>query len=73
VAAPFAGSDRYHRGRLLDTLRAGPVDPEQVAIAADTGDRARARRLAGDLVADGLATWSLGRLVLPEHHDEGRT
>lgn len=67
-AAPtaFVGSDRYHRGRLLDGLRAGPVHADQLVVAASTDDRARARRLADDLVGDGLAVWSHSTLTLPE-------
>ncbi len=72
ASAPFTGSNRYHRGRLLDALRTGPVAPEHVAVVAQTDDQARARRLADDLVADGLATWSLGRLTLPERESEGQ-
>ncbi len=72
AAPPFAGSDRFHRGRLLDALRAGPVAAASVAQVAQTDDPVRARRLADDLIADGLATWSLGRLTLPERDPEGR-
>jgi A/G-specific adenine glycosylase len=57
--APFAGSDRQGRGRLVDALRAGPVPA--AALPAATGwpdDPARATRVAATLVADGLAAWS---------------
>ena len=57
--APFAGSDRQGRGRLVDALRAGPVPA--AALPRATGwpeDPARATRVAATLVADGLATWS---------------
>ena len=54
--AAFAGNDREGRGRLVDALRRGPVPVG--ALADVTGwpdDPARAGRVAGDLVADGLA------------------
>ncbi len=57
--APFAGSDRQGRGRLVDALRAGPVPA--AALPTATGwpdDPSRATRVAATLVADGLATWS---------------
>jgi A/G-specific adenine glycosylase len=69
----FTGSDRYHRGRLLDALRAGPVVENDVASAARTEDIQRARRLADALVSEGLAEWSLGTLTLPESDPEGPT
>ena len=57
--APFPGSDRQGRGRLVDALRAGPVPADAVATAAGwPDDPARATRVAAALVADGLATWS---------------
>jgi A/G-specific adenine glycosylase len=62
----FEESDRYHRGRLLDALRAGPVTGDRIAAAARTDDAGRARRLADALVGEGLAEWSLGTLSLPE-------
>jgi A/G-specific adenine glycosylase len=62
--APFAGSDRQGRGRLLAALREAPA-----GIAAGTlddvtgwGDEGRSRRVADTLVADGLAQWS-GRVL----------
>jgi A/G-specific adenine glycosylase len=64
--APFAGSDRFHRGRLLDALRVAPVDAADLARAARTDQPARAARLADGLVRDGLAAWSGGTLTLPE-------
>ena len=66
AAAPFAGSDRFHRGRLVDALRRGPLHHEELAVAAQLADTARARRLAAGLVADGLAAWDAGRLRLPQ-------
>jgi A/G-specific adenine glycosylase len=67
----FEDSDRYHRGRLLDAVRAGPVPASEVGSAARTDDASRARRLADALVREGLAEWSLGTLTLPERHPEG--
>jgi len=75
--SPFAGSDRYHRGRLVDALRAGPVPAAALATSArlaDPGTRSssdsdgalfRAAALAERLVADGLAEWHAGSLRLP--------
>jgi A/G-specific adenine glycosylase len=70
-AQRFTDSDRYHRGRLLDALRAGPVLAAEVGSAARTYDARRARRLADALVREGLAEWSLGTLTLPERDAEG--
>jgi A/G-specific adenine glycosylase len=65
--APFAGSDRQGRGRLLAALRT-----EQGGIASDAldavtgwGDVERSRRVADGLVADGLAAWSGSTLEAP--------
>jgi A/G-specific adenine glycosylase len=63
--ARFAGSDRQGRGRLVEALRAGPV--EDAALAAVMGwpdDPARAERVATTVVADGLATRRGTRHVL---------
>lgn len=62
---PFAGSTRYHRGRLLDALRAGAVTRDALAGVAQVDDAARAGQLAEALVADGLAEWDGDRLRLP--------
>jgi A/G-specific adenine glycosylase len=67
----FTESDRYHRGRLLDALRAGPLAHDDLPAAARTADAPRARRLADALVSEGLAEWSLGTLTLPERRPEG--
>ncbi len=57
--APFAGSDRQGRGRLVDALRLGPVALAALPTAAGwPDDPDRATRVAGTLVADGLAAWS---------------
>jgi A/G-specific adenine glycosylase len=62
----FAGSDRQGRGRLVDVLRCGPVPPGRLAVACGWAeDPDRARRVAGQLVADGLAVVEQGWLRLP--------
>lgn len=53
--APFAGSDREARGRLLRALGAGPVGGAEVAASIGR-DRVTAARLVDDLVRDGLVT-----------------
>jgi A/G-specific adenine glycosylase len=63
--APFAGSDREGRGRLVAALRRGPVALDAVAAAAGwPSDPARAGRAAAGLVADGLAVAADGALRL---------
>lgn len=62
----FAGSDRYHRGRLVDTLRRGPVDTDGLPRAADLDDTGRLVALTRTLVDDGLAEWNDGSLQLPD-------
>jgi A/G-specific adenine glycosylase len=57
--APFAGSDRQGRGRLVDALRAGPVPVDRLPSATGwPGEPGRATRVAAGLVRDGLAAWS---------------
>ena len=65
--APFAGSDRQGRGRLLAALRTSRPGIAVAELDAVTGwgDPGRSRRVADGLVADGLATWSRGRLRAP--------
>jgi len=61
----FEGSDRQGRGRLLDALRAGPV--EWAALAGACGwpeDGLRAAAVAAGLVEDGFARLMDGRLEL---------
>jgi A/G-specific adenine glycosylase len=70
VSAPqsrFAGSDRQGRGRLVAALRTGPVPAAGVPAAAGwADDPTRAARVAGDLVAEGLAVVDRsGTLRLP--------
>jgi len=64
--APFAGSDRQGRGRLLAALRDAPDGIAGGALDHVTGwgDLIRSRRVADALVADGLAEWS-GTLLRP--------
>jgi A/G-specific adenine glycosylase len=53
--APFEGSDRQARGRLMGALGAGPVDRCEVArVMGFADDRQRADRLVGALVKEGL-------------------
>jgi A/G-specific adenine glycosylase len=63
--APFSGSDRQGRGRLVDALRAGGLAPGALAAAAGWPENPqRALRVATTLVDDGLARWDGGRLRL---------
>lgn len=62
---PFAGSDRYHRGRLVDVLRRGPVGCDDLSSAADLDDTGKLVALTRSLVDEGLAEWSEGTLQLP--------
>ena len=64
----FEGSDRWHRGRLVDALRAGPLPAERVAEAAGLeSEPARLERIVAGLVADGLAVAdNAGGLRLPD-------
>lgn len=62
----FPGSDRYHRGRLLDALRRGRLPAGDVPQAAHLRDEpGRSAAIAGSLVRDGLAEWSGVALRLP--------
>jgi A/G-specific adenine glycosylase len=61
----FEGSDRQGRGRLLAAMGRGPVAIAEVAdVAGWPADEARARRIAEDLVGEGLATRIDQHLVL---------
>jgi A/G-specific adenine glycosylase len=56
--APFSGSDRQGRGRLVAELRDRAVAAAELArVAGWPDDEPRARRIADSLVADGLARW----------------
>ena len=63
----FEGSDRQGRGRLVATLRHGPLPAGRLAeVAGWPGDPDRAARVARSLVDDGLAVVrSDGTLALP--------
>ena len=62
----FQGSDRYHRGRLVEALRGGPLAAGEVQTAAKLGDDPdRCTRIVDGLVRDGLAEWDDGQLRLP--------
>ena len=65
--APFVGSDRQGRGRLIAAIGASAsgVAEEELDAVTGWGDVVRSRRVADGLVADGLATWSGGALVAP--------
>jgi A/G-specific adenine glycosylase len=66
-AAPFAGSDRQGRGRLVAALRRGPVAVADIAdVAGWPGDHPRAARAVASLVADGLVLAAGEWLSLPE-------
>jgi len=59
--APFAGSDRQGRGRLVQALRHGAVSREMLAAACGWPDDAsRAERISVSLVAEGFAEWADG-------------
>ncbi|MEM8902165.1 MAG: A/G-specific adenine glycosylase [Actinomycetota bacterium] len=69
--APFEGSDRQARGRLLAALAEGPVRADRFAAVVDR-DAATADRLAATLVEEGLVEWGdVGELRL--HGDRNRT
>ncbi|MFP4311420.1 MAG: A/G-specific adenine glycosylase [Nitriliruptoraceae bacterium] len=62
----FPGSDRQGRGRLVQALRTGPLDLERVADAAGWPEEPdRARRVADQLVGEGMAEYVDGQLSLP--------
>lgn len=62
----FEGSDRQGRGRLIDALRAGPVNrADLAAVMGWPDDPDRAERVAESVVADGLAVITDGRYRLP--------
>ena len=68
VQAPFAGSDRQGRGRLVAVLREGGVPDEPAALAVACGwpgQPERAARVAEGLVLLGLALVADGELRLP--------
>lgn len=64
--APFEGSDRQGRGRLVEALRAGPR-PAAAAprLMGLEDDPPRARRIVASLLRDGLVVERSGMLQLP--------
>jgi A/G-specific adenine glycosylase len=63
--APFAGSDRQGRGRLVQALRQGSVSRDMLPAACGWPDDApRAERITVSLVAEGFAEWVDGRPAL---------
>jgi A/G-specific adenine glycosylase len=60
----FEGSDRELRGRLVDTLRRGPIDIASTEMVLRGADRARRLRVVAGLVEDGLIESVGGRLRL---------
>jgi len=72
--APFAGSTRYYRGRIVDALRALPVDGSisisvlrtRIANNGSGPTVAEVRELVAALERHGLARVSRGRVSLPE-------
>lgn len=63
--APFEGSDRQARGRLLAVLSGSPLPMERAAAAMGLeGDEARAQRLVAELIAEGLVSPAGGQLRL---------
>lgn len=61
----YDGSDRQGRGRLVEALRRGPLQLEDVARAAGwPDDPRRARRIAKTLAAEGFATEAGAKLSL---------
>jgi A/G-specific adenine glycosylase len=64
--APYAGSDREGRGRLLAALGRAPVGAADLAsVMGWPEDPARAAHVAATLEADGLATVEDGDYALP--------
>ncbi|MGO8861529.1 MAG: A/G-specific adenine glycosylase [Acidimicrobiales bacterium] len=60
--APFDGSDRQGRGRLVHALRRSAVPETMVASACGwPDDPARAQRITASLVEEGFAEWTAGR------------
>lgn len=63
--APFEGSDRQARGRLLAALSGGPLPTGRAAAAMGLEhDDARAQRLVAELTAEGLVSAAGSQLLL---------
>ena len=64
--APYAGSDRQGRGRLVEALRSGPQPAaEAPRLMGLDDDLPRARRIVASLCRDGLVVERAGTLQLP--------
>jgi A/G-specific adenine glycosylase len=64
--APFPGSDRQGRGRLVEALRGSALPADGAAAAMGwPDDDARARRVVAGLVAEGMVALDEGVLRLP--------
>jgi hypothetical protein len=61
--APFAGSDRQARGRILAVVGQRPLRRGELASVTDR-EAAQALAVAESLVADGLCHWRGGELHL---------
>jgi len=66
--APFKGSDRYYRGRIIDVLRVGSV--KELQLVADFVDEYSKtpdffHRIIDGLEKDGLLVRKKGLLTLP--------
>jgi A/G-specific adenine glycosylase len=64
--APFVGSDRQARGRLLNVCRSGPVAEADVPAVIATDDPDRIERIVSGLVRDGLLRRDDRRVSLVE-------
>lgn len=63
--APFEGSDRQARGRLLAALSDGPLPTERAAAAMGPEvDAARVQRLVDELIAEGLVSATSSQIRL---------
>ncbi len=63
--APFEGSDRQARGRLLAALSDGPLPTERAAAEMQLEhDAVRAQRLVAELIAEGLVSPAGSQLCL---------
>jgi A/G-specific adenine glycosylase len=72
--APYEGSDRWYRGRIVDALRALPPGrtlamhelARGLAFNGTAADAEKVRTLVGQLERQGLAAVRRGRVSLPE-------
>jgi A/G-specific adenine glycosylase len=63
---PFAGSDRQSRGRVLRALHDGPLSATDLRTSVGSDDDARADRIVGSLVEDGLVQQVGDRFALAD-------